>query len=122
MLLATGCRSSDPYADFKPGQLLDEGQRLLRAGDLQGAEKVLRLGLQRAEKNGVNVEKVRPAFLSPLFHLAIKRGDAREAQRIVERMGPGADARAIHDLLVLTQASGTPDEARARAEVLAKVL
>ncbi len=122
MLLAAGCRSSDPYADLKPGQLLDEGQRLLRMGDLPGAEKALRLGLRRAEKNGLNVEKARRAFLSPLFHLAVKRGDGKEAERILGQMGEAADARATHDVVVLTQRAGMPDEARAKAEMLASVL
>ena len=122
MLLLAACRDNDPYADFKPAHLLDEGQRLLGYGDLDGAEKALRLGLTRAEKSGIDPGKGREAFLVPLFHLAVKRGNAAEAERILARMGSPVDVRAAHQVAVLTFKAGKLEEARARAQIVAEAV
>lgn len=121
MLLAGACRSSDPYADYKPAQLLYEGERLLRIGDLAGAENALRLGLQRTEKNAA-LARSQPAFLSPLFHLAVKRGDGLEASKLLARMGTPLDVRAAHDMAVLTQRSGALDDAREQGDRIAQAM
>ena len=122
-LLALGAcgRSDDPYERFKPAQLLDEGDRLLRQGDEAGAEKALRLGLERAEAAGADALQSR-AFITRLFHLAVKRGDAEEAERLVARLGAPIDVRAAHDSAVLLFRQGKLDEARGRGEVLARAL
>jgi hypothetical protein len=121
-MLAAGCRNKDPYADFKPAQLQDEGERLLRTGDLANAEKLLRLGLERAERNSVKLERLRPAFLVPLFHLAVKRGDEKEAARLYERMGAPIDVRAAFEMMIFATRTATPDEARAKGEVVAQAM
>jgi hypothetical protein len=118
VLLIAACRDNSPYADFKPAHLLDEGQRLLGFGDLDGAEKALRLGLARAEKSGIDLGRSREAFLVPLFHLAVKRGDRAEAVKLLARMGTPVDVRATHQIAVLTQKSGKADEARAQGELV----
>jgi hypothetical protein len=122
LLLLPACRDNSPYADFKPAHLLDEGQRLLGYGDLDGAEKALRLGLTRAEKSGIDLGRSREAFLVPLFHLAVKRGDTAEAGRILARMGTPVDVRAAHQVAVLTSRSGNADEARAKGEIVAAAI
>lgn len=122
VLLLAACRNNDPYADFKPALLLDEGQRLLRYGDLDGAEKALRLGLVRADKAGIDLGRSREAFLVPLFHLAVKRGNTAEAEKIFAQMGAPVDVRAAHEIAALTFKAGKVEEAGARGEILAAAI
>jgi hypothetical protein len=120
MLLVAACsRNKDPYADMKPGQLLDEGERLLRVGDLDGADKAFRLGLERLENVGLNVEKTRPAFVKPLFHLAVKRGKLADAEKLLPQMGSPVDVRGANQVAVMVHRTGKIEEARARGEVVA---
>lgn len=122
LLLAACSRNKDPYADFKAGQLLDEGQRLLRQGDVDGADKAFRVGLERLEKAGFSVEKNRPAFLAPLLHLAIRRGDLAEAEKLMAHLGAPVDVRAANDIAVLVQRTGRIEDARAKAEIAAQAM
>lgn len=102
--------------------MLDEGQRLLRQGDIDGADRAFRLGLERLEKVGFNVDRNRPAFLSPLFHLAVKRGNLAEAEKLMARMGAPVDVRAANDVAVMVHKTGRLEDARAKAEIAAQAL
>lgn len=102
--------------------MLDEGQRLLRQGDLDGADKAFRTGLERLEKAGFNVERNRAAFLSPLLHLAVKRSDLAAAEKLMARMGAPVDVRAANDIAVLVARTGRIEDARARGEIAAQAM
>lgn len=117
MLLALpGCgREKDPLKVMKPAQLVDEAERRLSYGDLDSAEKVYHLALQKLDDANVKGEALLP-ILRPLFHLALKRGDAKEAQRMLNRMGHPPDVRATNDLAVTLHAQGKLDDARSMAE------
>jgi tetratricopeptide (TPR) repeat protein len=120
-LLVTACsRDKDPYRDWKAPQLLEEGDRLLRAGDLDAAGKALRRGLERAEKDGFKGEHTR-VFLSRLGYIAAARENRAEAEQLFSRMGgvdnPRAmDLRLATQLVLLLQKEGKVDQARALGE------
>jgi hypothetical protein len=70
----------------------------------------------------VNLEKNRPAFVTPLVHLALKRGSLADAEKVLARSGVKPDVRALNDITVMVQRTGKLDDARARAELLAQAL
>ena len=116
VLAAPGCvREKDPLKVMKPPQLIDEAERRLSQGDLDGAEKVYRITLHRLDDANVRGEGLRPV-LAPLFHLAVKREDLTTAQGLFARMGEPIDIRAANDLAVMLHRQGKLDDARSMAE------
>ena len=110
-----GCRETDPLKVMKTPQLVDEADRRLARGDLDGAEQVYRLALKRLEEAKVRGEALRTVQL-PLFHLAMKRDDIGAARSLFAQMGDPVDVRAANDFAVLLHRQGKLDEARAMAE------
>ncbi len=82
-LVLAGCHHAekDPYQDWKAPALLEEGERLLRAGDLEGAEKILRRGEARAEQDRVRADAMRVFQVSLLF-IAAANGNVSEPQKL----------------------------------------
>ena len=125
--LAGGCsRNKDPYADFKAPQMLEEGDRLLRAGDLAAAETVFRRGLERAQKDGYTADKTR-VFIERMTLLAAARGSAADTEKLLARTGALEDPDSMDitlaiDLVLLHVREGKPEKARALAEKLARRL
>jgi hypothetical protein len=123
LALAACSRDKGPYKDWKAPQLMEEGERLLRANEIDAADKVFRLGRERAEKAGYPAEKLRVFDLRRLY-IAAAREDAVEAENLFSRVGglnnPEAmDIRMATNLAVLLQRAGQPDKARALAEKMA---
>lgn len=127
LLLASACsRDKDPYRDWKAPQMLDEGERLLRAGDLTGADSVFRQGLERAQKAGYSADKTR-AFLVRMLYVAAAKGDVAEMEKLFARTGGDANPRAMDvrltlHLLLLLHNAGKTGEAKKLAEKLAQRL
>ena len=123
-LVASGCnREKDPYRDWKAPALLEEGERLLRAGDLEAAEKVLRRGATRAEKDGARAAQTH-TFYSRLLFIAAARDNLPDALKLYDRMNAGGsvatlDPYATAELAVMLERAGKPAEARAMGEKLA---
>ncbi len=125
LLLATACsRAKDPYADWKAPQLLDEGERLLRARDLGGAYNFFKRGLEKAEKAGARADQTR-IFVSRMLYICAAQGNLAEAEKIFARMGGSRDPQAMDmrvalHLAILLQRAGRAAEARALAEKIAQ--
>lgn len=121
LVLAAGCgREKDPLKLMKAPQLQDEADRRLSQGDLDGAEKVYRLALAKFEEAGLKGEAL-DVHLRPLMHLALKRGDAAEATKLLNRIHP-PDVRGANDLAVTLHRAGKLDEARDMAERAARTM
>ncbi len=119
-----GCsRDKDPYADWKAPQFLDEGERLLRANDLSGANNFLRRGIAKAEKAGARPEQTR-IFVSRMLYIYAAQGNIAEVEKIFAQTGGAAaprsmDARMGLQLAILLKRAGREADARALAEKLA---
>jgi hypothetical protein len=114
-LAPAGCsRKKDPYQDWKAPQLLDEGDRLLRAGDVATAQSVFKRGFDIAKRDGLRNSQ---AFVQRMTAIAASRDEVATAQGLmpVESM----DERTILRLTLGLVAAGKIDEARAMAERLA---
>ena len=125
LALAAGCsRNKDPYDVWKPGQMLDEGERLLRKNDLAAAEAVFRKGLVKAEKADYPPDKTR-VFLVRLLYVAAARSDVAAMQKQFDSLKMGADPRTMDPrltlhLVLLLHKAGKDAEARKLAEKLAQ--
>ena len=124
LVLASACsRDKDPYADWKAPQLLEEGEKLLRANDLSGASNLFKRGLAMAEKSGARADQTR-TFNVRMLYIAASQQNLAEAEKLFRRMGGSADpqamdARVALHLAILMQREGRPADARALAEKLA---
>jgi outer membrane protein assembly factor BamD (BamD/ComL family) len=124
LLLVAACsRDKDPYADWKAPQLLEEGERLLRANDLGGAGNLFRRGIAKAEKSGSRPDQMR-IYAARMVYIAAAQQNLAEAEKIFARLPGAADPQsmdvtmALH-LAILMQREGRPADARALAEKLA---
>ena len=103
---AASCkRHEDPYADWKAPQLLDEGDRLVRLGDLAGADAVYQRGKEVAKKNSLKVNDPR-VFDQRRMFIAAAREDVPVALDLYGVVGGGndymtMDVRMGVDLVVL---------------------
>ena len=124
---AASCkRHEDPYADWKAPQLLDEGDRLVRLGDLAGADAVYQRGKEVAKKNSLKVNDPR-VFDQRRMFIAAAREDVPVALDLYGVVGGGndymtMDVRMGVDLVVLLARAGRMDDARKLAERLAQRL
>ena len=124
LLLLPACsRDKDPYAEWKAPQLLEEGEKLLRANDLSGAHNLFKRGLEKAEKGGARADQTR-IFLARMLYIAAAQQRLADAEKLFTRMGGSADPQtmdvrvALH-LAILMQREGRAADARALAEKLA---
>jgi outer membrane protein assembly factor BamD (BamD/ComL family) len=127
VLTASACsRDKDPYADWKAPQLLDEGEKALRARDLSGAYYFFKRGLAKAEKAGARPEQTR-IFTSRMLYIAAAQENLAEAEKIFARLGGATDPQkmdvrvALH-LAILMQRAGRTADARALADKIAQRL
>ena len=123
LLLASACsRDKDPYADWKASQLLDEGEKTLRSGDLSGANNFFRRGLAKADKTGPRGDQTQIFTVRMLYILAAQQNLA-ELEKAFARGGgaesPTMDLRIALQLAILMQRAGRFDDARALAEKIA---
>ena len=124
LLLAPACsRDKDPYADWKAPQLLEEGEKLLRASDLSGAYNFFKRGLAKAEKSGARADQTR-IFVARMLYISAAQQNLAEAEKIFARMGGASDPQAMDvrvalHLAILMQRAGRAAEARALAERIA---
>lgn len=70
----------------------------------------------------MSLDRNRPAFVTPLVHLAMKRGSLADAEKLLARTNVKPDVRALNDFAVAVQRTGKLDEARAKAELLAQAM
>jgi outer membrane protein assembly factor BamD (BamD/ComL family) len=124
LALGAGCsRNKDPYDVWKPPQMLDEGERLLRNNDLAAAEAVFRKGFVKAQKADYPPDKTR-VFLVRLLYVAAARNDVAGMQKQFVALKMDADPRAMDPrlalhLVLLLHKAGKDEEARKLAEKLA---
>ena len=124
LLLASACsRDKDPYADWKASQLLDEGDKTLRTGDLSGASNFYKRGLAKAEKLGAPGGAQTQVFTQRIYYISAAQQNLAELEKIFARRGgaesPAMDLRIAMQLVILMQRAGRFDDARALAEKIA---
>ena len=123
LLLAGACsRDKDPYSDWKAPQLLEEGERLLRANDLGGAYNFFKRGYDKVDKNGPFASRA-GIFLDRMMYVSAARQDLPELEKALGRVG-GTDPASMNlrlalQLAILMQRAGRADDARALAEKIA---
>lgn len=124
LVLACACsRDKDPYRDYKAPQMLEEGDRLLRANDLPAAESVFRKGLVKAEKAGYPADKTR-VFHDRLLRIAVARENLAdpEVARFLASDPADLDPRIATQVTLMLHRTGKADAARMLAEKLAQRL
>lgn len=117
-------RHVDPYEDWKAPQLLDEGERLLRNGDLAQADAVFKRGREVAEKRGFKANDLR-VFDRRRLYIAAAQENLPLATQLYGEAGGGNDYRTMDvrigmDLVMQLVRAGKMDDARKLAERLAQ--
>jgi hypothetical protein len=122
LLLATACGRKDAYSDWKAPQLLDQGEKLLRANDLPGAYNFFKRGYEKLDKTGPQASKA-GVFVDRMLFISAALQNVPELEKQLARFG-GLEPQtmnlrlALH-LAILMQRAGRLDDARALAEKIA---
>ena len=117
-------RHKDPYEDWKAPQLLDEGDRLLRTGDLAAADAVYERGREVAKASNFKLNDPRVFDRRRMF-IAAAQENIPLATQLYGDVGGGndymtMDVRLGVDLMMMLVRAGKMDDARKLGERLAQ--